>query len=72
MWEILIYMAGFLKGIRFVCGFGYTSKVCTSDELGIFLKNFLRENDCDPELIRQIAACSVVPQLDYSLAFSLC
>lgn len=47
--------------------FRHTSKVSTSDELGIFLKNVLRENQCSPELIDKIAICSVVPQLDYSL-----
>lgn len=47
--------------------FRHTSKVSTSDELGIFLKSVLRENNCAPEGIREIAICSVVPQLDYSL-----
>lgn len=47
--------------------FRHTSKVSTSDELGIFLKTVLRENGCSPEKIKQIGICSVVPQLDYSL-----
>jgi type III pantothenate kinase len=47
--------------------FRHTSKVSTSDELGIFLKSVLRENDCDPRQIKQIGICSVVPQVDYSL-----
>ena len=47
--------------------FRHTSKVSTSDELGIFLKNVLRENQCEPETIHTISICSVVPQLDYSL-----
>lgn len=47
--------------------FRQTSKVSTSDEIGIFLKSVLRENDCLPTSIRQIAVCSVVPQMDYSL-----
>lgn len=47
--------------------FRHTSKSSTSDELGIFLKTVLRENHCLPEAIKQIAICSVVPQLDYSL-----
>lgn len=47
--------------------FRHTSKVSTSDEMGIFLKSVLRENECSPEAINQIAICSVVPQLDYSL-----
>lgn len=47
--------------------FRHTSKVSTSDELGIFLKSVLRENHCSPEWIKQIGICSVVPQIDYSL-----
>ncbi len=47
--------------------FRHTSKVSTSDEMGIFLKSVLRENDCAPNLIKTISICSVVPQLDYSL-----
>lgn len=47
--------------------FRHTTKSSTSDELGIFLKQVLRENDCDPRSIQTIAICSVVPQLDYSL-----
>lgn len=47
--------------------FRHTSKVSTSDELGIFLKSVLRENQHDPALIKEIAICSVVPQIDYSL-----
>lgn len=47
--------------------FRLSSKVSTSDELGIFLKNVLRENQCLPEQIKTIGVCSVVPQMDYSL-----
>jgi len=47
--------------------FRHTSKASTSDELGIFLKNVIRENQCSPEAITDIAVCSVVPQVDYSL-----
>ena len=47
--------------------FRHTSKVSTSDELGIFLKAVLRENECAPELVKKISICSVVPQIDYSL-----
>ncbi|WP_028387593.1 type III pantothenate kinase [Legionella fairfieldensis] len=47
--------------------FRHTSQASTSDELGIFLKSVLRENQCSPEAINRIAICSVVPQLDYSL-----
>ena len=58
---------GVFDGEEICLRFRHTSKVSTSDELGIFLKSVLRENNCDPSVIRAIAICSVVPQLDYSL-----
>ena len=39
----------------------------TSDQLGVFLKNTIRENNFDCEQITAIAFCSVVPSIDYSL-----
>jgi type III pantothenate kinase len=39
----------------------------TSDELGLFLKEVLRENNIDHAKISHIAICSVVPSIDYSL-----
>ena len=39
----------------------------SSDEFGLFLRGVLRENDSDPSRINQIALCSVVPDLIYSL-----
>lgn len=47
--------------------FRYQSKSFTSDEVGIFLKNVLRENYVEPEAIKNISMCSVVPNLDYSI-----
>lgn len=48
--------------------FRYDSKSSySSDQHGIFLKSVLRENNCDSSQIEQIAICSVVPNLDYSL-----
>ncbi|CEK11219.1 type III pantothenate kinase [Legionella hackeliae] len=58
---------GVFAGEEILLRFRHTSQVSTSDELGIFLKSVLRENECSPEAIRAIAICSVVPQLDYSL-----
>lgn len=58
---------GVFSGNTLQLRFRHTSKASTSDELGIFLKSVLRENDCLPEHINAIAICSVVPQLDYSL-----
>lgn len=39
----------------------------SSDEIGIFLRTVLRENSLDPKEIKQIAFCSVVPDVVYSL-----
>ena len=39
----------------------------SSDEYGLFLKAALRENGVDPEQIREIAICSVVPDKIHSL-----
>ncbi len=39
----------------------------SSDEIGIFLRSVLRENDLDPSLVREIAICSVVPEIVHSL-----
>lgn len=44
-----------------------TNHTSSSDELGLFLKNVLRENGLDPEEMRNIAICSVVPQMVHSL-----
>lgn len=44
-----------------------TSRSSTSDQLGIFLKNALRENNFDTNEIEQIAISSVVPPLNHSL-----
>ena len=38
-----------------------------SDELGVFLRSVLRENDIDPARVDKIAICSVVPEILYSL-----
>ncbi len=39
----------------------------SSDEFGLFLRSVLRENGGDPSRIDQIALCSVVPDVIYSL-----
>tara|TARA_E500000331_G_scaffold352111_1_gene400056 strand:+ start:119 stop:895 length:777 start_codon:yes stop_codon:yes gene_type:complete len=39
----------------------------SSDELGVFFRAVLRENDIDPESIDRVAICCVVPDLLYSL-----
>jgi len=39
----------------------------TSDELGVFLKGLLRENEIDSKAISQVALCSVVPDVVHSI-----
>jgi type III pantothenate kinase len=39
----------------------------SSDEVGVFLRQVIRENDLDPKAVQGIAICSVVPDLIYSL-----
>lgn len=39
----------------------------SSDEIGIFLRTVLRENDFNPKDIKHIALCSVVPDVIYSI-----
>lgn len=39
----------------------------TSDQLGIFFKDVLRENDINPSELKQVSICSVVPSINYSI-----
>jgi type III pantothenate kinase len=39
----------------------------SSDEVGVFLRTVLRENDIDPKKVKHIVFCSVVPDVIYSL-----
>ncbi len=59
---------GVFDNERLILQFRRTSTVrSSSDELGIFLRGALRENGVDPEAIERVAACSVVPDFNYSL-----
>ncbi len=59
---------GVYQGDRLQLGFRYaTTHASSSDQIGIFLKTVLRENNINHEDIQKIALCSVVPNLDYSL-----
>lgn len=59
---------GLFDGRELTLRFRKTSMpAMTSDELGLFLRSVLRENGADPSRIEQIAVCSVVPQILYSL-----
>ncbi|MCR5613283.1 type III pantothenate kinase [Treponema sp.] len=45
-----------------------TNKDLSSDEIGLFLRNVIELNGLDYKTINQIACCSVVPSLNYSVA----
>jgi len=48
--------------------FRKTSKsASSSDEIGVFLRSVLRENDLDPSLVEKIAICTVVPDVVHSI-----
>lgn len=48
--------------------FRRSSKSATSsDEIGVFLRSVLRENDINPDEIEKIAICTVVPEVLHSL-----
>ena len=40
----------------------------SSDEIGVFMRSALRENGFDWKDITQVGCCSVVPQMNYSIA----
>ena len=44
-----------------------TQPIGSSDELGVFLRAVLRENDLDPASVQRAAICSVVPPMAYPL-----
>lgn len=59
---------GIFQGDRLLIQFRRSSKSATSsDEIGVFLRSVLRENDIDPDEIKKIAVCTVVPEVLHSL-----
>lgn len=59
---------GVMEGDAILHTFRTTSQgTITSDELGLFLRGILRENDVDRSKIDSIALCSVVPGLIHTL-----
>ncbi len=44
-----------------------TNSASSSDEIGLFLKNVLQENKINPDQIKKIGICSVVPSTMHSL-----
>ncbi|MGH9766786.1 MAG: type III pantothenate kinase [Blastocatellia bacterium] len=59
---------GVFKDNRLVSTFRKSStNVASSDEFGLFLRAVLRENGYDPSEAKQVAICSVVPNIVHSL-----
>ena len=59
---------GVFDDAKLILQFRYDSKqTSTSDQLGVFLKNVLHENGINANNIDAIAACSVVPHIDYTV-----
>jgi type III pantothenate kinase len=59
--------AGVFKDDKVVAKFRGTSCNATSDEFGTFFKNAIRESGIAPKEITEVAICSVVPDLLYTL-----
>ncbi len=60
---------GLFDGNRIVFQFRRETNIhSSSDEIGIFFRNVLRENGYDWQSITQIGICSVVPSVNYSLS----
>ena len=59
---------GLFKGDELKLQFRKTSKGGnSSDEFGLFLRSILRENSINPDEVKHIAVCSVVPDVIHSL-----
>lgn len=60
---------GLFEGDQLRLTFRKTSKQgASSDEYGLFFRSVLRENGFDPDAVSNVALCSVVPELIYSLS----
>jgi type III pantothenate kinase len=63
-----IYGGAFDEGGKLRLRFRRNSKTgASSDEIGVFLRSVLRENEIDPRSVKQIALCTVVPEALHSL-----
>ena len=61
-------LGGLFDNGKLVLQFRKTTKESfSSDEIGIFLRSVLKENDYDPSDIEDVGICSVVPDRNHSL-----
>ena len=60
--------AGVFDGDRLLLQFRKTTHpIGSSDEIGVFFAAVLRENGIDPRTVREVAICSVVPAVLYTV-----
>jgi type III pantothenate kinase len=60
---------GVFESDRALLTFRKSSKMgASSDEFGLFFRSVLSENGIDPNEIKQVALCSVVPEMIYALS----
>ena len=60
---------GVYESDRALLTFRKSSKTgASSDEYGLFFRSVLRENNIDPEQVTEVALCSVVPEIIYTLS----
>lgn len=59
---------GVFEGDKMRLNFRRNSRTgASSDEIGVFLRSVLRENDIDPAEVRHISLCTVVPEVLHSV-----
>ena len=60
---------GLFDGDKILLQFRFTTNIyASSDEIGVFMRTALRENGFDWKDITKVGCCSVVPQMNYSIA----
>ena len=60
---------GLFQDDKILFQFRFTTNVnISSDEIGLFMRNVLRENGFDWKDITKVGCCSVVPQMNYSIS----
>ena len=60
---------GLFDGDKLLLQFRLTTNInASSDEIGVFMRSALRENGFDWKDITKVGCCSVVPQMNYSIA----
>ena len=59
---------GYYDGKKITHNFRITTKQSwTSDQFGVFIRSYLREQGLNYQLVKKIAICSVVPSVNYSI-----